>query len=77
MEQDIMDEAYQQIKKIEVDYRLVVQVLQGSHIFNQLPLLEKYDMDVEVCVPVYLRERNVWKNGIVETKGSLKAEPLL
>lgn len=37
--------------------KLIVTVLEGSTLRAQLPLLEYYNMDVEVCSPVYHRLR--------------------
>lgn len=42
--------------------KLTISVFNGSSLMQQIQVLENYSMDVEVCVPVYLREYIVWNS---------------
>ncbi len=42
-------------EEIELDYKLVITVLGGSSLESQLPVLERYPMNVEVCTVTYSR----------------------
>ncbi|ETI70547.1 hypothetical protein [Neobacillus vireti] len=46
--------------ELEFQYKMTLSVFKGSSILKQLKILEEYPMDVEVCVPVFLREYNIW-----------------
>lgn len=48
------------MKMLEQQYKVSLTVYEGSTLMGQLSILEKYPMDIEVCVPIYLREYNVW-----------------
>lgn len=50
--------------------KLILSVFRWSYIAKQLPVLEQYGMDVEVCTVNYFRLSSVWK-GYTETGGSL------
>jgi len=66
-----LSELYQKCSEI-IDFpKLIIAVFKGSTIENQLSLLEKYKMEVEVCSPMYSRTFSSWRN---ETKieGSLR-----
>jgi len=43
---------------------------------QQIKVLEDYPMDVELCLPVYLREYNTWSQK-QETKGKLEVRDSL
>ncbi len=58
-------------KQIEQQYKITLSGFYGSSILNQIEVLEKYQMEVEVCLPVFAREYSVWTKETVE-KGSLK-----
>ncbi|WP_066318947.1 hypothetical protein [Bacillus sp. FJAT-29814] len=49
-------------REIEFSNKITLSIFNGSTIAKQLPILENYRVDVEVCVPVYLREYNVWSS---------------
>ena len=51
--------------------KLIVSVFRRSTIERQLSVLEKYQMDVEVCVPRYSRLHSQWTEGAV-IDGSLE-----
>lgn len=42
--------------------KLIVTAFKSSSIESQLPVLEKYNMDVEVCCPIYTRLYSRWNN---------------
>ncbi len=56
-------ELYEICRRIKNRYKAVITVLEGSSIRSQLEILEKYQMDVEVCVSVYLRQYSMWSKG--------------
>lgn len=53
---------YKRCRAAENQYKLVLTVLKGSTIERQLKVLEKYQMDVEVCVPQFSRLHSQWRN---------------
>jgi hypothetical protein len=57
-------------REIDFSNKITLSIFTGSTIANQLPILENYKVDVEVCVPVYLREYSVW-NSRQNTAGRL------
>ncbi len=59
-------------EEIDLDYKLVITVLGGSSLESQLPVLEQYPMNVEVCTVTYSRLQSAW-NPEVQTHGSLTA----
>jgi hypothetical protein len=62
----------QDCQEIELDYKLVITILGSSSLESQLPVLEQYPMNVEVCTVTYSRLKSVW-NPEVRTHGSLTA----
>lgn len=59
--------------------KLVLTVLEGSSIRRQLPSLERYPMEVEVCTATYSRQRKMsaWSEPTTPqtVQGSLEARP--
>lgn len=49
-------------RELNFSNKIILSIFNGSTIARQLPVLENYKIDVEVCVPVYLREYNVWSS---------------
>lgn len=71
---DMLAQLREQCLSIELDYKLVVTVLGGSSLEEQLPVLERYPMQVEVCTVTY---STVWGGFVgpeeAEVRGSLTA----
>ena len=44
-------ELYEKCRGINIRYKVVITVLAGSTIMRQLPVLECYKMDAEICTP--------------------------
>lgn len=63
-------ELREKTRTIQGDYKIVITTFRDSALEQQLPVLEKYKMDVEVCVPVYSRLYSQWNNR-TDTEGSL------
>ena len=53
-------ELYEKCGEIDNIYKAVLTVLEGSTIMRQLPVLENYKIDVEVCTPKYVRSYSAW-----------------
>ncbi|MTI95698.1 MAG: hypothetical protein FH749_09480 [Firmicutes bacterium] len=51
---------YQRCRELENNFKLVITVLRGSAIEEQLPVLTEYQMDVEVCTPSFVRLYSRW-----------------
>jgi len=51
---------YQRCRAMTNSYKLVLTVLRGSAIEEQLPVLKEYKMDLEVCLPRYVRLYSRW-----------------
>lgn len=51
---------YQMCRELENTFKLVLTVLRGSMLADQLKVLEQYRMDVEVCTPSYVRLYSRW-----------------
>lgn len=69
-----LDELRQRCTQIDLHYKLAVTVLEGSSIHGQLPVLERYPMEVEVCTVTYSRlARGFAGSGKPEARGSLTA----
>lgn len=51
---------YQRCRQMENTYKLVLTVLRGSTLADQLKVLAHYQMDVEVCTPSYVRLYSRW-----------------
>lgn len=76
----IPTEALQELRgfvaAIDVDYKLVIAILEGSSVLAQLPVLERYPMQVEVCTVSYSRLRREMANsGPLVACGSLEPPP--
>ncbi len=65
-----LNKLYKKCKEIENFPKIVVVALNESTIKGQLDILEKYKMDVNVCVPIYSRSFSEWTKE-TEIKGSL------
>ena len=61
---------YQKCRELSKFPKLIISVFRSSSIETQLAVLEKYDMDVEVCTPIYSRLYSEWQNEI-RIEGSL------
>jgi hypothetical protein len=56
---------------------MILSVFTGSTLMGQLGVAEKYDMDIEVCTPAYVRLSSTWsKERIIQggVKGVNKQE---
>lgn len=72
---DILDEKerlilYSDAKKIieETNIKVVFNILDDSHLLNQIDVIKSYPNDFEVTLPAMKKEYNAWANTIV-TKG--------
>jgi len=63
-------ELREKTRAVRGDYKVVITTLRGSVLEQQLTVLEHYNMDLEVCVPVYSRVYSRWSNR-TRTEGSL------
>ena len=61
---------YELCREIQVFPKLIISVFKGSAMQEQLLILEKYSMDVEVCDVKYSRLSSGWSDDITVT-GSL------
>lgn len=43
--------------------KLVITVLEGSHLLQHLSAIKRYSMDVELCFAGYSREKSEWTQG--------------
>ncbi|MFK9092526.1 hypothetical protein [Bacillus salipaludis] len=63
LENDIPVKALEMMRKrareMDYKYKMTLSIFSDSSIQKQIKKLEAYPMDLEVCVPVYLREYNV------------------
>lgn len=55
-----LDMLYQRCRSLENTFKLVVTVFRGSSVEEQLKVLKDYKMDVEVCLPNYVRLYSQW-----------------
>jgi hypothetical protein len=65
-----LTELHERCRAVRGDLKIAVTTFKGSLLEQQLPILEKYKMDVEVCVPIYSRLYSQW-NKRTNTEGSL------
>ena len=72
---DILDERervqlYSDTKKIieESNFKVVFNILDGSHLLDQVDIIKTYSSDFEVTLPALKKEHDVWAKKIV-TKG--------
>jgi hypothetical protein len=54
------DALYVECKLIEHFPKIMISVFKGSHVKFNLPILEEYDMEVEVCSHTYTRLYSRW-----------------
>lgn len=66
-----LEKLYEKCRAVDARYKIVVTVLEGSSIQNQLKVIDNYKMDVEVCIPKYSRQYSRWIND-TKIEGSLK-----
>ena len=52
------------------DLKVVVTVLEGSLLRQQLPVLKQYNIDMEVCLSIYSRTYSRWRDEVI-VSGSL------
>ena len=64
------EQLYQKCRLTKEFPMLILSVFTGSSILNQLPILEKYKMDIEVCRVSYSRLYSEWI-GETRIEGSL------
>jgi hypothetical protein len=69
---EILVELRERCQHVDMGQKAVVTVLGGSSLEGQLPLLERYPMQVEVCTVTYSRTANQW-NPARGIRGSLTA----
>jgi hypothetical protein len=69
---DLLGELRERSRHINMGQKVVVTVLGGSSLEGQLPLLERYLMQLEVCTVTYSRTANQWSPAL-RTRGSLTA----
>jgi hypothetical protein len=69
---EILVELRERCQHVDMGQKVVVTVLGGSSLEGQLPLLERYPMQVEVCTVTYSRTANQW-NPARGIRGSLTA----
>lgn len=55
------NQLYKKCREIKEFPGIVVSAFEGSSIISQLPVLNKYRMDVEVCRVIYSRLYSPWK----------------
>lgn len=60
VEPEHLELLYQHCRTLENTFKLVVTVLRGSSIEDQLKVLADYKMDVEVCRPDFVRLYSKW-----------------
>ena len=60
-------------KQLQHPYKITLSIFNGSTIMNQVEVLENYSMDIEVLVPLFVREYNMWSQK-QETRGSLEGK---
>ena len=70
---DQRKELYRKCRMINDFPKLVISVFEGSTVKNQLAILEKYNMDVEVCTVGYSRISSGWREETI-IEGSLERD---
>ena len=70
IDQAALKNLYQECRKLKNRYKIVLTVLEGSSIRNQLKVLNDYGIDMEVCTPLYFRTYSAWTDEVI-TRGSL------
>ena len=69
-EDDQRRELYEKCRGLATFPKIVLSVFTGSSLMGQLGVVEKYDMDIEVCTPAYVRLSSPWSKERT-IKGSL------
>lgn len=67
---DTRELLYEASRQVQARYKVILTVLDGSSIAKQLPVLERHAMDIEVCVPQFLRAYSSWSD-TTDASGSL------
>lgn len=62
-------ELHEKCRAVKDDFKIILMTFKDSVLEQQLPVLERYTMDVEVCVPLYSRLYSRWRNR-TDTEGS-------
>ena len=65
-----LQELYKQTRQIESSHKIILSVFHGSTIVKQLPVLKKYQNDIEVCNSIFAKEYSLWSKKF-ETRGEL------
>jgi hypothetical protein len=55
-----LETLYQRCRNLKNTFKLVVTVLRGSNIEEQLQTLDQYNMDLEICRPNFVRLYSQW-----------------
>jgi len=63
-------ELHEKCRSVSGDFKIILTTFKDSLLKQQLPVVEKYRMDVEVCAPIYSRLYSRWSNR-TKTEGSL------
>jgi len=63
--QENLEELYRKCRCIDNSYKIVISILEGSTLQEQIKLIENYKMDIEVCTSQYSRLYSMWSR---ETK---------
>ncbi len=53
-------ELYKKCRQLAMFPKIILSVFIGSSLMVQLGVIEKYDMDIEVCCPTYARLSSQW-----------------
>lgn len=53
-------ELYEKCRGLTAFPKIILSVFTGSTLMGQLGVIEKYDMDIEVCTPAYARLFSPW-----------------
>ncbi len=65
-----LEHLYEKLQAADIPAKLVLTAMHGSTVMRHLKVLEKYRMDVEVCIPQYSRSYSRWQEQVV-VKGTL------
>lgn len=74
VDEAVRKQLYEACRKLPNCTKVVVTVLSGSTILRQLPVLDSYNFDVEVCTPAFVRAFSRWSER-THRWGSLQVEP--
>lgn len=75
LDADVREMLYKASRQIQTRYKVVLTVFGDSSIAEQLSVLERHSMDIEVCVPQFLRESSP-HGGATYVSGSLNIRSL-